>query len=164
MPSSLATPGHAAPADPRAIDSTRFRWLLWALCKVSAELERMFPGRSFMPEGRVADAVAQGIAEAFYDVGVLLDGYADDPPALTVKAAQGGRVWLDDCPEHLLVLRLFRDGSFDEVYNGPGDLAWALTEAVVRRSKGPWAVKLPALRKAMQDVPDEQRRARIGAS
>lgn len=117
-----------------------------------------------MPEGSVADAVAQGIAEAFYDVRVLLDGYAAEPPALIVKAAQAGKVWLDVCPEHLLVLRLFRDASFEEVYNGPGDLAWQLAEAVVRRSKGPWAVKLPALRKAMQAVADDERLARIGAS
>lgn len=115
MPSQLALPYQTTHADARAIDPKRFRWLLWALCRVSAELERMFPWRSFMRERRVADAVAQGIAEAFCEVDSLLDGHADDLPALIVRAAQGGKVWLDDCPEHLLVLRLFRNGSFEEV-------------------------------------------------
>lgn len=162
MPSSTGTPDPAASGDARAVDQKRFRWLLWALYKVSSELERMFPGRSFMPEGTIADSLAESIAEAHYDVGSLLHGDADHPPALVVKAAQGGKVWLDSCPEHLLVLRIFRNGSFEEVYNGPGELAWELVEAEARRAKGPWAVKLQVLRGAMEIVEDEERVVRRG--
>ena len=43
-----------------------------------------------------------------------------------VKATQGNRIALSGEPEHLLVLRLNRDGSFVEEYNGPGALPWKL--------------------------------------
>jgi hypothetical protein len=142
----------------------RLRWLTWALFRVIAELERMFPGRSFMHEGQVADALAACIAEVNYDLSTLPEATPGRSAPLTVKAAQDYRVHLQDCPAHLLVFRLYRDGSFEEVYNGPGEKAWALAEAPMRRTKRSWTVTLPALRRAMRTVSEEARLARIGSS
>lgn len=164
MPPSPRNPHHDEPIDPRVIDPTRLRWLLWALFRVSTELERMFPGRSFMPEGRLADALAKSIAEALYDLGSILADDTEESHALVVKAALGGKVQLRECPRRLLVLRLFCDGSFEEVYNGPGELAWDLAEAARHGAKGSRAVKLSALREAMRDLEGKERLARIPSS
>jgi len=41
-----------------------------------------------------------------------------------IKATQGKTVALRSEPQHLLVLKLLQSGEWEEVYNGPGALAW----------------------------------------
>ena len=61
------------PADASPINRSDLRWLLKLLFMAFAELERMFPGRSFMPRGEAADALAECVAKAHYD----LSGFPD---------------------------------------------------------------------------------------
>lgn len=44
---------------------------------------------------------------------------------MQVKATQIDRVSLYSEPGHLIVLRLSRDGSAEEIFNGPGDIGMA---------------------------------------
>ena len=66
-----------------------------------------------------------------------------------VKATQGERIALSSCPEHLLVFKLNEDGSFDESFNGPGYLAWALVAKRKSTKNGQHQVSLNALKRMM---------------
>lgn len=136
------------------------------LYRVVAELEGMFPGRPFTPDGHMVGSLAECFAEYYYGLKLYgcshpgHDAYTDDCK-VEIKATQGKSVSLRSGPERLLVFRLHRDGSFEEIYNGPGALVWALVKAKSRPSNGQYQVRLTRLRKLMQDVPPDQRLPRI---
>ena len=58
------------------------------------------------------------------------------------------------------MLKINRDGSFEEVYNGPGDIAWSLVGK--RQKTGQCHVSLAKLRAAMAEVPECGRLPRKG--
>lgn len=53
------------------------------------------------------------------------------------------------------MLKIHRDGGFEEVYNGPGDIAWNLVGK--RQKTGQCHVSLAKLRAAMVEIPERDR-------
>ena len=144
-----------------AFDSERFPKLIQELYRVVEELEAMFPGRPFTPDGHMVGSLAECFAEYYYDLKLYAcsypghDAYTDDCK-VEIKATQGNSVSLRSGPEMLLVFKLLRDGSFEEIYNGPGAQVWALVESKLKPSNGQYKIGLAQLGKLMQNVPLEQ--------
>jgi hypothetical protein len=110
-----------------------FPQLIGNLYRVVSEFERMCPGRPFTPDGHMVGSLAECYAEYHYDLKLHPCSHpGHDARAgecqVEIKATQGDRVSLRSGPERLLVFRLFKDGSFEEVYNGPGANVWQLVE------------------------------------
>lgn len=59
------------------------------------------------------------------------------------------------CCDHLVVLRLLRDGSAEEVYNGPGSLAWNAAGSMQKNGQRP--ISLSRLRTLMAGIPQDER-------
>ena len=78
-----------------------------------------------------------------------------------IKATQGTRVAFRCKPDHLIVLKINKDGSFDEIYNGDGDRVWALVGHKPMPSNGQLSISLSALRKLANQVSDSERIARV---
>lgn len=144
------------------LDEKRFPELIRELYGIVDELGRMFPGRPFTPDGHMVGSLAECFAEYYYGLKLYAcshpghDAHTDDCD-VEVKATQGKTVSLRSAPEELLVFRLRRDGSFDEVYNGPGSLVWSLVEAKPRPVNGQYKVSLAQLQKLMRNVSPKQR-------
>jgi len=142
-------------------DSERFPKLIHELYRVVGELEAMFPGRPFTPDGHMVGSLAECFAEHYYDLKLFAcsypghDAYTSDCK-VEIKATQGNSVALRSGPDMLLVFKLLRDGSFEEIYNGPGAPVWALVESKPKPSNGQYKISLAQLRKLMQNVPPEQ--------
>jgi hypothetical protein len=130
------------------------------------ELERHFPGRKFTPDGHLVGSLGEVLAAYYYDLELLTasterhDARSREGRLVQVKATQGRTVALRSEPEHLLVLSLLRDGTVDEVYNGPGHLAWARIGAP--QKNGQFPLSLSTLRKLMASVPDQSRLPKRG--
>ncbi len=151
-----------------SLDEKRFPELIRELYAVVKQLEEMFPNRPFTPDGHMVGSLAECFAEYYY--GLSLYGCSNrghdahvEGRKVEIKATQGDRVALRSGPERLLVFRLFKDGSFEEVYNGPGAPVWALVGGRSRPSNGQFQVSLTQLRKLMQSVPQEQRLKRVAS-
>ena len=137
--------------------------LVQQLYAVVGELEDHFPGRKFTPDRHLVGSIGEVLAAYHYG----LDLYTASAPAhdaccpegreVQVKATQGRSVGLRCEPEHLLVLKLDQSGGFDEVYNGPGSLAWAAAGKM--QKNGQRSVSTSKLAALMKQVPD---RARMG--
>src|SRR3990172_646287 len=106
------------------LDDKRFPALIRELYRIVGQLETMFPGRPFTRDGHLVGSLAECFAEYDY----CLSPCACSSPGhdaqvencqVEIKATQGDRIGLRSCPERLLVFRLFKDGSFEEFYNGP---------------------------------------------
>jgi hypothetical protein len=122
----------------------------------------MFPGRHFTPDGHLVGSLGECLAAYHYELELLP---ASSPGAdavkqgrnIEIKATQGQRVALRSGPEHLLVLRLEREGGFSEVYNGPGDLVWNEFKGKSKPSNGQYQISLSRLAALMRGVPSELR-------
>ena len=144
------------------MDKQRFPLLLRKIYEAVDELEKMFPGRHFTPDGHLVGSLGEALASYHYGI-VLSDASTKCHDGkcggrqVQVKATQGDRVALSSEPQHLLVLRLERDGTFTEEYNGPGRLVWSLVSHKPRPKNGQYQVSLSALRRLMRSVAEHAR-------
>jgi hypothetical protein len=131
--------------------------LVRRLYQLVGELEAAFPGRRFTPDGHLVGSIGEVLAAHFYNLQLFRgssechDARSSDGRNVQIKATQTSRVALRSEPEHLLVLRLVSDGSFEEIYNGPGALPWQLCGG--RGSNGQRQIAVSRLRRLMRDVP-----------
>lgn len=129
--------------------------------RIANELEEMYPGRHFTPDGHMVGSIGEVIAAEEYGLELfeashpVHDARAKDGRLVQIKVTQGDRIAISECPDHLIVLKIYRDGGFREVYNGPGETAWNL--AGKRQKTGQCHISLSRLRAAMKGVPDQGR-------
>ena len=142
-------------------DLDRIPSLIGRLYDIVDELERLFPGRKFTPDGHLVGSIGEVIAAYRYDLELLPgvaethDAKATDGSLVQIKATQVSRIGISSEPEHLLVLKLGRDGSATEVYNGPGSIAWKAAGKMQKTGQRP--LSLSKLRKLMVSVDADER-------
>lgn len=99
------------------------------LYRISHELEEMFPGRHYTPDGHMIGSIGEALATSCYGLTLFEasaqthDAQAPDGRLVQIKATQIDRISISSEPEWLIVLEIHKDGTFSEVYNGPGKLA-----------------------------------------
>jgi hypothetical protein len=144
------------------MDNKRLPELIGDLYRIVGELEAMFPGRHFTPDGHLVGSLGECLAAYHYRLELLP---ASSPGVdavkkglnIEIKATQGQRVALSSGPEHLLVLRLDREGGFSEVYNGPGHIVWREFTGKAKPGNGQYQISLRRLATLMLEVPPELR-------
>ena len=131
------------------------------LYEISAELERLFPGRHYTPDGHMIGSIGEALAASYYGLELFPasaethDAKAADGRLVQIKATQISRISLSSEPQWLLVLRIHRDGTFSEEYNGPGQLAWEHCGKMQKNGQRP--ISLAKLRILQAEVPDSAR-------
>ncbi len=151
------------------MDEVRLPQIIRNIYRCVARLEAMFPGRHFTPDGHMVGSIGEVSAAYYYGFDELFtasnqghDGRVGEM-LVQVKATQRERVAIACDPQHLLVLKLHEEGSFDEVYNGPGNRVWALVSDKKMPKNGQHPVNLTDLARLMQDVPELLRLPRVRA-
>jgi hypothetical protein len=131
------------------------------LYELVSELEAAFPGRPFTPDGHLVGSLGEVLASHEYDLTLLScstechDAQTRTGTLVQIKATQGRTVALRAQPDHLLVILLKRDGTIEEIYNGPGHLAWQHCGRPQKNGQSPISVN--KLRRLMKDVPEPER-------
>lgn len=135
------------------------------LYRVSQELEELFPGRHYTPDGHMIGSIGEALAACCYGLTLFdasaetHDAKAPDGRLVQIKATQIDRVALSSEPNWLLVLQIHPDGTFSEVYNGPGELAWV--HCWEKQKNGQRPISLAKLRSLQVKVPEADRLKRI---
>jgi hypothetical protein len=131
------------------------------LQSIVARLEELFPERHFTLDGHLVGSIAEVIASYMYDLELLPasqechDGRCRRTGInVQVKGTQRNRVAMYAEPEHLIVLK-FINSRVEEIYNGPGKLAWDAAGAVAKN--GQKSISVKKLCGLAQDVPAEKR-------
>lgn len=133
--------------------------LIKRLYEIVAELEFLFPDRKFTPDGHLVGSLGEVIAAHDYDL-ILLETSAKTHDAqkgskqIQIKATQGKSVAMYGKPEHLIVLKILKDGKTEEIYNGPGKLPWE--NAGKLQKNGQRSISLSRLIVLMKNVPENQ--------
>jgi hypothetical protein len=129
--------------------------LLAQLYAIVGALESNF-GRKFTPDGHLVGSVGEIMAAYIYDLRLLRmseaghDAVTADGRKVQIKATQGRSVALRSEPEHIIVLRISRDGSSKEIFNGPGNLVWRSCGR--KQDNGQCAIGLARLEELMKHV------------
>lgn len=76
---------------------------------------------------------------------------------IEIKATQRNQVAFRSCPEHTIIVKLNRDGTFEEQFNGPGELIWQTFAGRPKPSNGQFQIGLGKLKELSNQVPPEQR-------
>lgn len=141
------------------------RHLIQELYQITSELEALYPGRHFTPDGHMIGSIGEVLAAEAYGIELFTasapvhDGTAPDGRLVQIKATQVDSVGISECPDYLIVLKVFRDGSFEEVYNGPGAPAWNAAGKVQKTSQR--HITLSRLRALNELVTEGERIPRI---
>lgn len=88
------------------------------LYSISQELEELFPGRHYTPDGHMIGSIGEALAACCYELKLFeasektYDGQAPDGRLVQIKATQISRIAISSEPEWLLVLKIHKDGTF----------------------------------------------------
>jgi|HigsolmetaAR203D_1030402.scaffolds.fasta_scaffold01144_8 hypothetical protein len=146
--------------------------LIKRLYAIRNRLEAHFPGRKFSLDGHLVGSIGEVLAAWRYGIDLYPasaethDGYVLDNNGnkieVQIKATQVGSIGIRSEPVHLIVLKIHKDGTASEVYNGPGKYAW---EAAGKMQKnGQKSISLSRLAELMKHkVKDEEKLPRVGS-
>ncbi len=135
------------------------------LLEIVAALRAAYPKRKFTLDGRLVGDLGEVLAAEHYDLELLpelaarYDGETSDGRRVQVKATMRGHLTFpgDHVPDYYLGLHIHPDGSFDELFNGPGAI---LAEALAGR-KVPKTNQLSLAAKKLRElsakVPEHER-------
>jgi hypothetical protein len=135
-----------------------------------AQLKDAFPGKAFTIDGRLVGDIGEIIAAHDYDIqlyNVLQaghDGQTSEGRRVQIKATFKDSLTFSSTPDYYLGFKLYKDGKYEEVYNGPGK---AICERYShRKGIGKTLLSFPIkeLRKLSSAVKQQDRVAKRGAS
>jgi hypothetical protein len=147
--------------------TNRIPELIQRVYSIVGELEELFPGKRFTPDGHLVGSIGEVLAAHRYGLELLPssseghDAISRSGVRVQVKTTQGDTIALRSEPEHLIVLRILPDGTATEVFNGPGSDPWRAAGKVQKNGQRP--VSLNRLRDIMENVPSEARLEVVGA-
>jgi uncharacterized protein DUF6998 len=108
------------------------------LLQIVDDLQQAHPAKKFTLDGRLVGDIGEILAEEYYDVSLYEgmsryhDGETKDGRKVQIKATMKENLTFpaDHIPDYFLGIKINRDGSFVEVFNGPGTAA---AKAIVGR-------------------------------
>jgi len=139
--------------------------LIIELYSLVSRLEKLFTGRRFTPDGHLVGSLGEVLAAYGYGLELFPsshkshDAKAEDGRLVQIKATQVRSIGLSNRPHHLLVIQIQPDGSYREIFNGPGNIAWKAAGKVQKNGQRP--ISLSKLIKLMDDIPFSMRLQKV---
>ena len=112
------------------------------LCKITSDLQTSHKSKKFTLDGRLVGDLGEVLAEKNYEIVLFekiekrYDALTSDNRKVQIKATFKDKITFpsEHIPELFLALKINKDGSFEEVYNGPGqDL-----KQLIKKRKSPY--------------------------
>ena len=145
------------------MDHEKFQALIKQLYSTVNELESMFPGRHFTPDGHMVGSIGECLVADAYGLTLEtaskkgFDAKARDGRQVEIKATQAKSVAFRSEPEHAIIIKILSDGTFEEAYNGPGNLVWQQFSGEKLPSNGQYQISLNRLKKLSSSVNESDR-------
>jgi hypothetical protein len=149
------------------MDHEKFQSLIKQLYSTVAELEEMFPGRHFTPDGHMVGSIGECLVSDVYGLKLEtasnkgFDAVTANGKQVEIKATQSKSVAFRTEPEHTIVIKILPNGSFEEIYNGPGMLVWEQFEGKVMPMNGQYQISINKLRELNKLIEPDSRIAMI---
>ena len=135
------------------------RDLIRDLYRIVDELEALYPGRKFTPDGHLVGSIGEALVAERYGLTLMpasnkgYDATDADGRQIEIKCTGADHFAFRHESQWVIAVVLRRDGSIEEVYNGPGAPVWALFKHRKLPSNGQHRVSVKRLRK-LREVRD----------
>jgi hypothetical protein len=135
------------------------------LLQIVEELHQAYPSRKFTLDGRLVGDIGEILVEEHYDV-LLFKGMSPHHDAeskgrrkVQIKATMKENLTFpaDHIPEYYLGIKINRDGSFVEVFNGPGTVAAKAVEGRKQPKTNLHSISIKALAELSRGINAEER-------
>ncbi|MFM5709913.1 MAG: DUF6998 domain-containing protein [Aeromonas veronii] len=149
------------------IDHKRFQRLVQQLYSTVEELEEMFPGRLFTPDGHMVGSIGECLVADAYGLELMnasnkgYDALSPSGLQVEIKATQAKSVAFRSQPEHTIAIKILPNGTFEEIFNGPGNLVWQQFDGKPLPSNGQYQISLNKLKELNKQVDKSQRTLRV---
>lgn len=149
------------------IDHNKFRSLVKQLYQTVNELESMFPGRHFTLDGHIVGSLGECLVADAYSLELITasnkgyDAVTASGLQVEIKATQSHSVSFRSQPQHTIIIKILSDGTFEEIYNGPGTLVWEQFKGKPLPSNGQYQISLNKLRQLNQHVARSDRVSKV---
>ncbi len=140
-----------------------FRKQVEKIYQAVSELEKMFPGRPFTPDGHMVGSLGECLVADAYKLKLMppsnegYDAVTCDGKQVEIKATQGTSVAFRSKPDHAIIIKINQDGSFEECFNGPGEIIWDTFSGRKRPKNGQYQISISKVLKLGKDVQDSLR-------
>ncbi|WP_282111249.1 DUF6998 domain-containing protein [Shewanella algicola] len=151
------------------MNHTKFQALIKDLYKTVDQLESMFPGRHFTPDGHMVGSIGECLVADAYGLTLVnasnkgFDAVSASGIRVEIKATQSKSVAFRSCPDHAIVIKINPDGSFEEIYNGSGDRVYNQFHGKKLPSNGQYQISISKLRQLQHEVPATERINRVNS-
>ena len=135
------------------------------LYRITNELETEYPGRKFTIDGHLVGSIGEVIVAENYGLELLPnstethDAEAKDGKLVQIKATQINRIAISSEPGFIIVIQLQSDGSWIEIYNGPGKYVWDNSGKMQKNGQRP--ISIHKLKCLMENVKESDKIKRI---
>jgi len=135
------------------------------LLTIVQNLRRRDPRKRFTLDGRLVGDIGETLAEEEYDLKLFEgvekhhDARSSDGRLIQIKATMQNSLTfpVDHIPEHYLGIQIHEDGTFTEVFNGPGKIAWEIIKKRKPTKTNLHCVPIAALKDANEGVSEADR-------
>ena len=128
------------------------------LYAITTELESLYPGRKFTIDGHLVGSIGEVLVAERYGLTLLPnstqthDAEAKDGRLVQIKAKQTKRIAISSEPDFLIAIQIQENGTWMEIYNGPGGPVWENAGKLQKNGQRPISVaKLKSLMKTVLD-------------
>ena len=120
------------------------------LLKICSQLTS-YTGRPFTLDGHAVGSIGEVYARECYMVRLHRPCYPNDDAvwnghSVQIKATQGQSVELRGISDYLLVFRINRDGTCEEIYNGDGKIPWRSLDGRKKTKTGHVSIQFTKLK------------------
>ncbi|ELM3718684.1 hypothetical protein RYR53_001730 [Aeromonas hydrophila] len=149
------------------IDHKQFQRLVQQLYSTVEELEEMFPRRHFTPDGHMVGSIGECLVADAYGLELMnasnkgYDALSPSGLQVEIKATQAKSVAFRSQPEHTIAIKILPNGTFEEIFNGPGNLVWQQFDGKPLPSNGQYQISLNKLKELNKQVDKSQRILRV---
>jgi len=135
--------------------------------KAVKELELMFPNRPFTPDGHMVGSLGECLVADAYNLDLMppsnegFDAKTKGGKKVEIKATQSKSVAFRSCPEHTIIIKVNKDGTFIECFNGPGHIIWDTFKNKNMPKNGQHQISINKVKQLHETVPNSDRVPKI---
>ncbi len=132
------------------------------LFKIIEDLQQNYPNKKFTLDGRLVGDIGEVLVQENHDVTLFTklekeyDGIDSKNRKVQIKATFKDHLNFpcdkEDVPDYYIGIKIHRDGTFEEIYNGKGSDIWNLVKNRKKTKISTFQISLSALKEINKNV------------
>lgn len=135
------------------------------MLQIVEKLQKSYPKKQFTLDGRLVGDLGEILVEEDYDLELYEglekhhDGETPDGRRVQIKTTMKNSLTfpVDHIPHYYIGIKVHSDGTYSEIFNGPGSVAWNAVKGRKPTKTNLHSITLSALEKLNEEVSENDR-------